>query len=95
MFEFKPEDFDGEWIEPTKLGALEIIHPAVHVVKAAQIANAKLKEWLDKAPTVYGCRVLKDIGPLTWHTEPQVDDRHGINWSTRQAKLVCIEEIKP
>ncbi len=73
---FTPEDFPV-WLDDSsvKNGRERI----------ADLANAKLKEWLDNAPTVYKV------------TEPQ----HKKLWSqlkgfieTKQAKLVCIEEIK-
>lgn len=58
--------------------------------EAAEIANKKLNEWLDKSPTVYTSKILKDskFEQLTWGTfDPQ--------WDTHRAKLVCIEKIKP
>lgn len=76
---FKPEDFESITIITDK-----------EMQEIAEIANAKLKEWLDAAPTVYG----QGIGAMKsayWNMNgPDFE----IYKHTHAAKLVCIEEIK-
>lgn len=50
----------------------------------AEKANAKLQEWLNAAPTVYG----QSHSKLIW-----ISDKLETQ-GTHKAKLVCIEEIK-
>lgn len=87
---FKPEDFQITINTPDnkqviKLEGFEMNHGLVKlsVILGEQIAaqaNAKLKEWLDAATTVY------DSGVDLWVTTKLTE---GL-----KAKLVCIEEIK-
>jgi len=76
---FTPEDFgyeDGNNDTRT-----------INCEKAAEYANAKLKEWIAASPTVYG-HVKKGV-PNWWgpHEGNIFDDTH-------IARTVCIEEIK-
>ncbi len=68
---FKPEDFETI-----------IIATSEEMNQISDFANAKLKEWLDAAPTVYG-----DNDGL-WI------DRNRYKNDTHSAKIVCIEQIK-
>lgn len=79
---FKPEDFNITRDVPTGLAFPQEIY--------AWIANKKLQEWLDKAPTVYT------------YVDPTAPEGYDMGWwKTRidsqlkqyRAKLVCIEEI--
>lgn len=73
---FKPEDFDLQ----IKLSMTSDILNK----KAAEMANVKLKEWLDAAPIMM-CRKDNDL----W----ACDEHHGFARITHIGRLVCIEEI--
>jgi hypothetical protein len=91
-FEFKPEDFDGlvqfingEFLKWTKSNAY-MLSLSDNVYSAiADVANAKLRQWIAEAPTVY-----RIYGTAAWAEHPR-------DWEsgklTHQAKLVAIEEI--
>lgn len=71
--EYSPEDFDFYcW---NKLSPAEF----------AQAANAKLREWLEKAPKVQGRKLDKELGWVMGET-PWIGDTH-------TARLIEIEEI--
>lgn len=55
---------------------------------AARLANAKVKEWLESQPTVYGW-VTSENGNPKWTQFKSVYDGE----PTHSAKLVCIEEL--
>jgi hypothetical protein len=78
-FKFTPEDFMGEMCDHC-------------YCDATKIANAKLKEWLDKASTVY----RKDDDSYTdgfiWGSD--VESYLNLDAVDAKAKLVCVEEIK-
>lgn len=69
-FKFKPEDFP----------LLEVGES----VDAAKAANAKLREWLDTAPMVYG----RGSGPTQWRSYFWEGE------DTHHARVIEIEEIK-
>lgn len=81
-FTFKPEDF----MPPQNGIPLEQIPYYI-----ADIANAKLQEWLDKAPEVYQRNskpfVKKSFETGVWTEHTRASDTH-------KARLVCIEEIE-
>lgn len=77
---FKPEDFDLQ----IKLSMTSDILNK----KAAEMANAKLQEWLDAAPTVYHRDGIPYEDGGGW------DDMENLSDGKLKAKLVCIEEIK-
>lgn len=79
---FKPEDFETD-VSLLKQGHGDI--PYISTPLASNIANNKLKEWLDAATVVYGRGNQWDI------TDDKPDSYLGC---THSAKLVCIEEIK-
>lgn len=74
---FKPEDFGGAY-ENQYTARLDAIG-------VTDIANTKLQEWLDAAPTVYGTIDISE--PKFWGEKKFGSDTHS-------AKLVCLEEIK-
>lgn len=85
---FKPEDFIPKEKQLENLAKCGLLSP-VDVARlgllsniVAYLANAKLQEWLDVAPTVYAQE--KAWG---WAKRKRVHDIF-------KAKLVCIEEIK-
>jgi len=53
---------------------------------AAEIANARLEQWLEDAEIVYGGKDTV-LGKDYWH-------RDGSAPNTHRARLVCIEEIE-
>lgn len=81
---FKPEDFNS---------LLTGAFPAQMDIKsvAAILANAKLQEWLDKAP-----RAAKCVGLVSGWDAYELHE----NWAftpsvySHEAKLVCIKEVK-
>lgn len=81
---FKPEDFDLQ----IKLSMTSDILNK----KAAEMANAKLQEWLDAQPTVRG-----EEGRLGGDYTPSIAEwKRKFIWDgdeTHKAKLVCIEEV--
>ncbi len=98
---FKPEDFHEIYLQTAKRLGWPI-RPAVDVpydqlsdeAKALDIAlvehcHAKLKEWLEEAPTVYG-QVLSGV-PKNFGSQLFM---RKMNRDTHKAKLVCIEDIK-
>ncbi len=75
---FKPEDF------------LVGIMPEVTAKFVCEIANAKLQEWLDQAPTVFA---WKEYGlPNRWKARQKDTVKPG--QATHTAKLVCCEILK-
>lgn len=83
---FKPEDFETD-VSLLKQGHGDI--PYISTPLASNIANEKLKEWLDAAPTVYG--YIGSEGS-TWSSyKPGTFIQEN---NTHSAKLLCIEEIK-
>ena len=79
---FKPEDF-GKECDGMHSGC------CFTPLSAAEIANAKLEEWLKSAPTVYGPQSLygfKQTALQSWHTFKNPGHTH-------KAKLVQIEEL--
>ncbi len=89
---FTPDDFLFD-IEDSDAGLKYLAHVASHM------ANAKLQEWLDKAPEVYAnrhCAPMRQDGHLRadWHecTNTVVNGLRECG-HTHTARLVCIEEI--
>ena len=89
---FKPEDFDLQ----IKLSMTSDILNK----KAAEMANAKLQEWLDASEMVYGVEITV-MGEtwISWNNSLPKDKLIGPNpnkipIATHKAKLVCIQEIK-
>jgi len=75
---FKPEDFGVGSITQT----------------CADIANAKLAEWLKDAPEVLSCKFDCGCGwPKGWR---DYNDNLHSSWykNAKKAKLVCVEKIK-
>ena len=98
--EFKAEDAEYERravqefgckMSPAEITRVESVVNYISIEKANRI----LKEKLEKAKQVFTTKVLTDriVDDNRWYPEPQVDNIHGINWSTHTARLVCIEEI--
>lgn len=58
----------------------------IQLKEAARLANAKLQEWLEKAPLVYGSVTETDPVGSLWGRQSAQSDRH-------KARLVYIEEI--
>lgn len=80
LFEFVPEDFEDAPVSKESNGFL----PSWDAVTMANIANTKLKEWLDAAPIVH---ITKKEGILSiWNHFWPVD--------ASKARLVWIEETK-
>lgn len=86
---FTPEDFR----EFTLIGSLDAGGPRDQKISAngrmfakaaSEIANAKLAEWLEKAPVI-----RKEWESYKW-VEEALEDK----FITHKARLVCIEEIK-
>lgn len=83
-FEFKPEDFWSIDIPIKTFGYEDAYIPHVAFKMIADQANAKLKEWLDASPTVYG--TLDEDG------DNMSDGWREITLASRhKAKLVCTE----
>lgn len=72
MFEFTEDDFSMCW------------HSDGLADQAAKAANAKLKEWLDSAPTVYG------FDNEIWSIDRDESSRP----DTKKAKLVMIMVVR-
>lgn len=66
----------------------------ISCIKAAEIANAKLQEWLDSAPTIYATKVFTSAKDESLRWTAPTEPLHGVCFATRKAKLVCIESIK-
>lgn len=80
---FKAEDFTSRYV---------CIGEELVRLRAAELANAKLKEWLDAARTVYiGKNRAQIVGESYFRDSIEFDTDGG---DTHKAKLVCIEEIK-
>lgn len=82
---FKPEDFC------TKRGIQKYVGDTVYgkvvnVDEAAEIANAKLAEWLESAPVIYGWGAPGYLSTTFWNTGSPIDRTH-------KGRLVCIEEL--
>jgi hypothetical protein len=92
---FKPEDFGS--LKYHRLGYHNPNFDMPEWVRETIVlqANRILKEKLEKAQKVFTAKVLIDqlLNDSRWYPEPQIDEIHGINWSTHTARLVCIEEI--
>lgn len=80
---FKPEDFCDLYVESDPGFCRQISEDDVHEI--VERANAKLQEWLDAAPTLYGNN--EPYFGSQWNFEKKTEHSH-------KAKLVCIEEIK-
>lgn len=79
-FKFTPEDF-----YPPDDSGRRIIGAMVTPEYVTTIANFLLKEWLDKAPTVWRCQSTTE-----WWETPCESDEHEDIYT---AKLVDIREI--
>lgn len=79
-FEFKPEDFETKDTEC-------FLSEKGDSLLITEIANTILKEWLDKAPTWYELENCPGVFL-------PVNKRRDYGVAIKQAKLVCIEEIK-
>jgi len=79
---FKEQDFRG-------------YHPGiVDAHKAAELANAKLEEWLHRAPTVYSPFVGTQER-FMWANREILGIRSGPRaGDTHKAKLVCVERLE-
>lgn len=77
---FKQEDFEKD-VRLLHQGHGDI--PYISTPLASNIANKKLKEWLDNSRTLYASKDTE------WQWTEYQDDS-----DTHTAKLVCIEEIK-
>lgn len=53
--------------------------------------NAEIVPLFKNAMQVYSTKVLKDKPITTWFTEKQIDNIHGIDWSTHTALLINIK----
>lgn len=79
-FEFVPEDFEDAPISKESNGFL----PSWDALTIAELANVKLKEWLDAAPIVH---ITKKEGILSiWN--------HFWPVGAHKVRLVYIEETK-
>ena len=79
-FVFTPEDFKRSFSPPLGDDDLQLL---------ADDANAKLKEWIEKAPMVF-----QRVGLMYGNNLLEYwNKRHDSFRDTHRARLVCLEEI--
>jgi hypothetical protein len=90
---FKPDDFKGKFPRLPFPGEPMTLEKWISLCErvASTIANKKLQEWLDEAPTVWKHEVCEDPeGGTTYEVWEESNLQIGFSL---KAKLVCIEEL--